>query len=93
MKSLFPVQELMGPVINLVSWIKPRGSNAEIYYFIYYSIRVNHLQEIVHSVKLECFFIIRSWFPQTYLLFFMTMVYNIYSAEWVCTYSKPTSAP
>lgn len=56
MKSIFPVQELMGPVINLVSWIKPRGSNAEIYYFIYYSIQLNHFQEIVHSVELEWFF-------------------------------------
>lgn len=93
MKSIFPVQDLMGPVINLVSWIKPRGSNAEIYYFIYYSIWVNRFQQIVHSVKLECSFIIKSWFPQIYLLFVMTMLYNIYSAERVCTYSKPTNAP
>lgn len=83
----------MGPVINLVSWIKPRGSNTEIYYFIYYYIQVNHYQEIVHSEQLECFFIIRSWFPQTYLLFFMAMAYDFYSADSVCTYSKPTNAP
>lgn len=83
----------MDPVTNLVSWIKPRGSNIEIYYFIYYYVQVNHYQEIVHSVKLEFFFIIRSWFPQTYLLFFMAMAYDFYSADSIYMYSKPTNAP